>query len=312
MTVDELRENGIAFRFIGLRKSSDSSFANAPTFPNKCFYDPRYILSISDGMLDHFKKKGFTLQSLCLAMQSKMRYDVETGKPLPLAVPAKVVNVTRSEIKGWESELNAFVPHEGWIGSGIFYTPGVLLNVPDCFANGTPFMDCKVRFDAHYGGSLRDDDSVGWLRMSQEVDKRMRALILRGTYNRICQCSELGIDPNGDKHDMVAESLQLPPDCRVDAFPACEGKLAELAGSSDAVGADAIGALVEEDTTVIGRIIDQELDTDLFNGRFEISPRLPRGYGYDIGPPEGVDPESENVDLQTLGKESGASASWNQ
>jgi hypothetical protein len=77
-------------------------------------------------MLKHFEEWGFSLRTLCLALQSTLRYGPGTGKQLPMAVPAR-----RSR------SANSSEP----IGSEI------LLNVPDCFRNGTPDIDFPLDGD---------------------------------------------------------------------------------------------------------------------------------------------------------------------
>src|SRR4051812_47764569 len=97
MTASDLSDYGIDIRM--------------PGFPSKCYYDPKLVLSVSDPMLRHFEARGFSLHTLCLALQSDLRYDSETGKQLPIAVAA------RRTANG------------SWIATG----PSLLLNVPDCF-----------------------------------------------------------------------------------------------------------------------------------------------------------------------------------
>src|SRR5215469_299295 len=73
MTVGELRAQGIAVS------------PNAQPLPNSCQSSGNTRLSVSDELLAHFKGRGFTLESVCLAFSSHMRFDPETGRQLPLA-----------------------------------------------------------------------------------------------------------------------------------------------------------------------------------------------------------------------------------
>src|SRR5215204_4048877 len=73
MTPGELRAQGIAV----------SPYVQP--FSNSCQFAGNTRLSVSDGLVAHFKARGFTLASVCLAFSSHMRFDPETGKQLPLA-----------------------------------------------------------------------------------------------------------------------------------------------------------------------------------------------------------------------------------
>jgi hypothetical protein len=80
MTIDELTAQGIAVR--GTR---------ARPFPNSCQSSGNAKLSVSNQLLEHFKTRGFTLESLCLGLSSNVRFDPETGRQLPLALCLKSV-----------------------------------------------------------------------------------------------------------------------------------------------------------------------------------------------------------------------------
>jgi esterase/lipase superfamily enzyme len=99
--------------------------------PNRCPYgipDDRYVLSFSNEMLRHFEKRGFSLSTLCMAITAPMGMDPETGNAIPFV----------ALLEG------------GLVDS-------VLLNVPDCFKNGTPLLDCRIRYH-WFWGRVRDDD----------------------------------------------------------------------------------------------------------------------------------------------------------
>src|SRR5690348_3426817 len=74
MTAAELRAHGLAIS------------PRAQPLPNSCQSSGNTTLSVSDELLANFKTKGFTLESVCLAFSSHMRFDPETGRQLPLAV----------------------------------------------------------------------------------------------------------------------------------------------------------------------------------------------------------------------------------
>src|SRR5260370_24276062 len=74
MAVDELAGHGIALGGTQVRP-----------FPNSCQSSGNAKLSVSDRLLEYFRARGFTLESLCLGLSSKVRFDPESGMQLPLA-----------------------------------------------------------------------------------------------------------------------------------------------------------------------------------------------------------------------------------
>jgi hypothetical protein len=102
---------------------ASQSIAGVPRRYQSFSYTRRHwdrVLAVSEFMLKHFEERGFSLRTLCLALQSTLRYGPGTGKQLPTAVAAR-----RSR------SANSLEP----IGSEI------LLNVPDRFRNGKPDID---------------------------------------------------------------------------------------------------------------------------------------------------------------------------
>jgi hypothetical protein len=81
-----------------------------------------------------------------LALKSYLLFDLETGKPLPLG---RII---------------------GKDAGGKTYP----LNVPDCFRNGTPILDCSVNYFWSDGDRIDDAESRRRLRQSAEVHERVR------------------------------------------------------------------------------------------------------------------------------------------
>jgi hypothetical protein len=93
MTAGEMRNAGLALRIIAQENERVGDFAApGPRYPNKCYFEPGYELALSDKKLAYFRARGFSLETLCLAITSPVHYDPETGKPVPVAVPAIVGN----------------------------------------------------------------------------------------------------------------------------------------------------------------------------------------------------------------------------
>jgi hypothetical protein len=98
-------------------------------------------------MLHYFNARGFSLATLCLALiTTDAIYNPENGVPIP--------------------------------GVWVADTIRVLLNVPDCFKNGTPLLDCHVRYHWFwwFGGSteeVRKKEARGWYSAGVALDRIM-------------------------------------------------------------------------------------------------------------------------------------------
>jgi hypothetical protein len=209
-----------------------------PAFPNKCYRD----VSISNEFLDRFTARGFTLEALCLALTSPwVRYHPETGRPLAL-------------------------------------TKDFLVEIPDCFRNGTPYLDCKFAFTYWGGEKLTGQDQQYYRTLANSVDAAVHRVLARGRYKTECRCDEM----------QWTEAVRFAPGayCKVDVAPPCLEQMSKRAIRS--------GSLVTE---VHGEEFDGVPSKGtLFYGEFDISPRLPRGYGYRLCSPQGED-DSPYLDL---------------
>jgi len=114
-------------------------------FPNACGAAASIPLSVSNEMLSHFKAKGFTLESLCLGVSGMFRFDMETGRQLPAAIV-----------------------------DGQY---GVMLNLPACFAGGTPYQDCDVRFDENVYLEISAEDRAANKDRLAALDATVRSHI---------------------------------------------------------------------------------------------------------------------------------------
>jgi hypothetical protein len=212
------------------------AFGAIPAFPNKCYGD----LSISNDFLNQFRARGFSLPALCLAITSPwVTYDPETAKPL-------------SVVK-----------------------QGFLLEIPDCFKNGTPFLDCKFNFDHTSGLKFVDAERHKIRGLAVRVDAVVRGMIARGRYAAECSCADI-------KWVSALSRPELNGHCRVDAAPICMEQMSN--------GKVRTGSLVLEEADGYSfKGLPMEVGTSY--GGFDISVQLPRGYGYRIGSPEGEDDE---------------------
>jgi hypothetical protein len=139
MTTGELRAHGLAVS------------PNAQPFQKSCRSYGNTKLSVSDDLYGNFRSKGFTLEAVCLAFSSHMRFDPETGRQLPLA----------------------FVPEIGADG----FDNEFPLNVPLCFRNGVSYLDCDFRFDTWWGGKLDRNELAEHRQFAQRIDTMLREFI---------------------------------------------------------------------------------------------------------------------------------------
>ncbi len=154
--------------------------AKPSSFPNKCYWP----ISLSDALVERFKLKGFTLQTLCLAIESPwVAYHPETGQALKIAA----------------------LGEQG---------PSFLLNPPDCFKHGAPFLDCSVTY--YMDAGIRDPEAAETRQRAQLVDAAVRRLIAAGQFRRDCQCEDL------EFNDTLKEvTIKKGASCHADTIPAC-------------------------------------------------------------------------------------------
>jgi hypothetical protein len=150
LTVGELRAHGLAVS------------RRAQPFPNSCQSSGNTSLSVSDDLLANFKSKGFTLESVCLAFSSHMRFDPETGRQLPLAFLAEIPDGSANEFP---------------------------LNVPLCYRNGVSGLECDAKFDTWWGSRLDRRALAENRQFAQRMDTMLRSFIqdnrLSGVFWRI-------------------------------------------------------------------------------------------------------------------------------
>jgi hypothetical protein len=233
-----------------------------PSYPNKCFLETSYRkeFTLSDQFYAHYRARGFSLASLCLAVSSGgwVKYDVETGKPLRLA-------------------------------------NGFLIDIPDCFRNGAPFLDCTHNFEYTFGLKLKDAERQDVRNRAIDVDAAIHTLIADGKFSRPCTCDDLEIKQHEElilKNKVSIARVNIkgsgyrgqPPvekfSCRVEHIPQC--------ARDWLAGRDLDGWMVHEvEDGIYFEWTPLKGSTDY--GPFDISPKLPHGYAYRIGSPEGDD-----------------------
>jgi hypothetical protein len=170
-----------------------------PPLENKCYVygEGGYLISTSDAFYDRFKRRGFSLQAMCLGLVSETHYDPETGRRLPTYI-----------------RINRALIREDLRQSGKIETPGAVsdelpLDLPDCFKNANPYTDCEFRFGRITGRALTAAQTDAYKRLGATIDQLMTVKI-QGvtTQERIA-----GDDPD----DVLIRGFRLTDEMFMDA-----------------------------------------------------------------------------------------------
>jgi hypothetical protein len=132
---------------------------NRDKFPHRCDIarDEYRDFLFSDDLLRHYERRGFSKDAICLALHSALRFDPETGKQLPIVS----VRVGQS--------ANDFARE-------------LPLLIPDCFKNGTPMLDCTIRFDWYEGGGPHSAKEVNeYKAIGRKVDSSAKNILRRSS-----------------------------------------------------------------------------------------------------------------------------------
>ena len=227
-------------------------------FANKC----HYALTVSDKLLASFKARGFSLTTLCLGLTSThWQYHPETGKPLTVAMADSV--------------------------------GPLLLDIPNCFKNGTPYLDCNFNVDPdgnHDGPKINSAERrAWWAARGPWIDGMLKKLLASGKYQRACTCADLENSTesvyNGKRtaRSQPLFGIRVAAYCYIETLPACAAVISNGAVRSGYLFTDMDGG-------VLGQLKYYDSIKELLNENFEISPTLPRGYAHQVATPEGADP----------------------
>ncbi|MER9018976.1 hypothetical protein [Mesorhizobium sp. M0898] len=158
-TTDALFDAGISLKYAADFDQPRFSTAKKSQ-ANRCpSYIPNLVdVAVSDQMLAHFKQRGFSLATLCLAITTPMTIDLATGIDLP-----------------WLA-LSKSAAYSEWV---------VLLNVPDCFRNGTPLLDCPVNFDWYWPTLPGDSDPTSYRSDGELIDERVKKFMAQRSISNV-------------------------------------------------------------------------------------------------------------------------------
>ena len=147
--------------------------------------DELYALSLSDDFVLKFAKRGFTLNSLCLAIASGVRYDPETGRRLPTFILADAPALKENDASSYTNEIP--------------------LDVPNCFRFGRPYSNCKFVFDPKTGAKLGSDLTKRYADLGRKIDQHVAKAMAAGKWSKTCADVQM--------HDGSIERLQ---DCKME------------------------------------------------------------------------------------------------
>ena len=158
-------------------KTADPNRSTLNILPNKCFYigDGHVGMELTNGFYEDYRKKGFTLDTLCLTLTSgQIRFNPETGDRLPTYV---------------------------FVDNGNFISNELPLEVPSCFSKGKTSVNpkgfgatmkpigCDVKYHPWSGRKLSKEEEQFFT-----VHASLRASGDAGSANEDSQ--QLAADPN--------------------------------------------------------------------------------------------------------------------
>lgn len=139
---------------------------------------PPLLIAVSDDLAADYIGRGFTRETLCLALYSAALYDPYSGERLPTVVLRDDAGIERV-LAGRDPDL---VDDTELIDAGVL-TDELPLAVPDCFKNGTPHRDCDWRFSERKGRQRTEGAIARFKAAGAALDEAMQAAIAAATAN---------------------------------------------------------------------------------------------------------------------------------
>ncbi len=196
---------------IFIRSAGDTSPIPS-NFKTRCF-DGSDIMSgepeflISDQMMAKHRAKGFTRDSLCMALSSRTTFDPETGRRLPTYILRDQKAIVRSleqrldDARGGKSLPTGVETVEAFAAAiesfkredyskfskdqlyellaaerGLTWERPLV--VPSCYKNATPYLDCDWKFGVGKGKPYGDKKTAR--EFGTAIDKQMKDAIASG------------------------------------------------------------------------------------------------------------------------------------
>ncbi|MER9018975.1 hypothetical protein [Mesorhizobium sp. M0898] len=177
-SVSSLKKVGIAL---------DLNVNKSIHFNARCYYygDGGWDISVSPALLAFYQHKGFSRESLCLALISGIRFNPVTGKRLATYILINDVAALAA----------------GAIESGTL-SDELPLSIPECFKRGLPYSDCSWNYDPLSGQRLSKTKTAKYAR----IGVNLTAMLAK--HPRTESCSGSNIDQRTDEYRGIgSESL---------------------------------------------------------------------------------------------------------
>jgi hypothetical protein len=220
-------ETGNELKVLGIALTGFGKQADVKPFKHQCYYygDGSNFISVSDEFLNRYLQRGFSLNSLCLALQSPLAFDPETGKRLPSYMVADLEAVRKKQLDA--GSVSEVLP----------------LLVPDCFKRGLPYHDCKFRFDMQKGTPLPPGRLAVIMKGKNIFDQKMAEIKRNGAYATECKCEESNLQPGFSTTEV----------CRLEKVPKCAANDSEhlIVGTLRAEGYQVFGDFGESGITLV-------------------------------------------------------------
>jgi hypothetical protein len=292
----------------------DTGIQNAalpkPGLPIGCYVyaggGTRALISISEDFLARYKAKGFSRESLCMGLASRMRFDPETGKRLPTYMfrDDKVMDAALAKLDPAnmsEEALASFVPDffksRDDLAAGLakaqqknfagmtneqieilmqtddgFISDELPLKVPDCFKNGTPYLDCNWRYGLMTGKKLSAIAPQRYRDVGKTIDAHMQNLVKYRTWDTI----DAGPYLQKRVWGLIMDWSGDLPDSIWKYWPTSGLSTAEHQEGLYGVASINNGQALEFN---VGNSLHAWADEVTW---FDVSPSFPRGYGYNL------------------------------
>jgi hypothetical protein len=195
VTSEQLKKLGIV---VGIRSEEKP-------LENRCYSygDGGYMMSLSDEVVAHFAKRGFSLPALCMGLAAEIKFNPETGERLPTYV---LSGVATADLRKVVEESHS--PDDL---DKLALTNDLPLDLPDCMKGARFYRDCKLAFDPFKGAKLAPAAAEKQRNNGLEIEAKIAKLIASGGFSRDCNCDELDKDRRAGKFQCRVEREAFCP-----------------------------------------------------------------------------------------------------
>ena len=310
-SMSDLEQLGVSLQWPTLYDTGlQNAMLPKPRLPIGCYVyaggGTRALISVSEEFLARYKAKGFSRESLCMGLASSIKFDPETGKRLPTyrfrddkVIDAALAKLDPANMPA--EELASFVPDyftsredlaaglanarskqfTGMTNDQIeilmqsddsYISDELPLKVPDCFKNGTPYLDCNWRYGLITGKKLSAAAPKRYREVGETLDAHMQSLVTYKTWDTLDAGPYLQKRVWGLIMDWSGD------------LPGSTWKYWPTSGYSTAVQQEGLYGVA---TINGGAALEFKVENALHAWAdevtwFDVSPSFPRGYGYNL------------------------------